>query len=238
MLTIQNSTPLMSLPTMRLTALEPPPPTPTTCAKEGRRVWVSGRIARGVTWTGFLDDVWGMTTRCRGGISCNELSRSRPPRSTASEAHLDGRGVEHLGRRRRRGGRRDEIVRATGRGRGGGHGGASRHLHATRGNAALRARSQASRGGGRRAGDRRGGGHGSHSLSIRVWSRSDRDGRRTRAELWSAASGEIVPRKSHGSDGCRPPSWRNDALQIAKVDGGERWENSPRTLVRRSIRPV
>ncbi len=44
--------------------------------------------------------------------------------------------------------------------------------------------------------------------------------------------------KSHGSDGCRPPSWRNDALQIAKVDGGERWENSPRTLVRRSIRPV
>ena len=30
-LTIQNSTPLMSLPTIRLTALEPPPPTPTTC---------------------------------------------------------------------------------------------------------------------------------------------------------------------------------------------------------------
>ena len=30
-LTIQNSTPWMSLPTMRLTALEPPPPTPTTC---------------------------------------------------------------------------------------------------------------------------------------------------------------------------------------------------------------
>ena len=29
-LTIQNSTPLMSLPTMRFTALEPPPPTPTT----------------------------------------------------------------------------------------------------------------------------------------------------------------------------------------------------------------
>jgi hypothetical protein len=33
-LTIQNSTPPMSLPTMRFTALEPPPPTPTTWEEE------------------------------------------------------------------------------------------------------------------------------------------------------------------------------------------------------------
>ena len=37
-LTIQNSTPLMSLPTIRFTALEPPPPTPMTCAGNVCRV--------------------------------------------------------------------------------------------------------------------------------------------------------------------------------------------------------
>mmetsp|Transcript_13510 Transcript_13510/g.44655 ORF Transcript_13510/g.44655 Transcript_13510/m.44655 type:complete len:271 (-) Transcript_13510:247-1059(-) len=41
-LTIQNSTPLMSLPTMRFTALDPPPPTPTTLILAALNTWGGG----------------------------------------------------------------------------------------------------------------------------------------------------------------------------------------------------
>ena len=80
--------------------------------------------------------------------------------------HLDGCGVEHLGRRRN--GRGGEVTLAAGHGGGGGDRHAARGLHASLGESRCRLGSEtANRRRGPLAGDRRGGRHGSHALFAR-----------------------------------------------------------------------